>query len=281
MFWLWESVGTCADRWPVVLAGGMAQVTILSYPEALASVPPTAPTFSGVRGTLTWVRWIGTTIEWMDALAIPEMFRTSIATTLLQGPAWTRWTRHVALGSLYRSWDMFQAIMGATFSAQGRTDEWNEFAHGFFQLDFESIAQYEDRFEEEIVTSCPFALEDRRQQFIFHQGLRPEFRYPMLLCCCPSMGVLRARLAFMIQSQVGCWIPPGYEPAPHPAYAPVPPAQPPQAPAPPASPPHAPPPPPPPAQPPAAPLVIVISDDEESEVDDDEDEDPVEDYPLM
>ena len=157
--------------------------------------------------------------------------------------------------------------MGASFAPQGRIDEWAESARVFHQLELESILQYEDHFKDEIVDSCLFSLEDRQQQFIFYQGLRPEYMYPMPLHDCMSMMVLRAQIAFLIQTQGGCWIPP----APAASPQPVPPP-------PPAQPPHVPPPP---AQPPVAPPVIEVFDgDDESVVEDSDDEDPIEDYPL-
>lgn len=181
----------------------MAHAGIHTYEEALLSIPPSSPTFSGSRGTLTWTRWVGLTIEWLDAVLMPYRFRTSVAVTLLRGHALSRWTRYASTPGVCRDWQMFRVVLGGAFEHRGYRDHWEEVAREFYQLGFESLRQYEDRFEEEIVSDCPFALDDWEQQIIFYRGLRPEFRYPVFLHNCPSMGELRQRVEYLVQPRGG------------------------------------------------------------------------------
>ena len=92
----------------------------------------------------------------MDAVVMPYRFRTSVAVTLLRGPALSRWTRYASTLGACRDWKMFQVVLGGAFEHRGHRDHWDEVAQEFYQLGFESIRQYEDRFADEIVDDYPF-----------------------------------------------------------------------------------------------------------------------------
>ena len=69
---------------------------IRTYHEAAMQISSNACTFSGVRGTITWGRWIGLAYEWMSAVSMPHRFRMSNLVNLFIRQMLSRWTHYTA-----------------------------------------------------------------------------------------------------------------------------------------------------------------------------------------
>ena len=153
--------------------------TVNQLAEYMWLVTPCLATYSGEVDTMTFEEWEGLMMCWFDSHQIPEEFRVPIAAQQLRGPALSCWDNRRRQLDNDVSWFAFADVFLERFHRSGHITRWNHRSARFYQQEGESIRDYGERFEVQMVSMHPFGpMSNLHQMVVYSRGLQPYFRIP-------------------------------------------------------------------------------------------------------